>query len=216
MNFADCKYIIFDLDGTLTDPKEGITGSAVYALKELGYNVPKKSEIEWFIGPPLCKSFMDLTGCDENAGKCLVEKYRERYRITGVHENILYSGIYELLSALCDDGRILAIASSKPTVFVNMILDDFKIARFFTVVEGSDLAGKHVEKEDVLSSALSKLGNNAVMIGDRKFDIAAAKKFGIKSIGVRYGYGAYNELEESGADAIVNSPEELLQILLCE
>ncbi len=214
MTFRDCKYIIFDLDGTLTDPREGITGSAVYALASLGYSIPEKSEIEWFIGPPLLDSFMEYARCSEAEGLRLIEKYRERYKTIGVHENTLYPGIETLLSKLCAAGKILAVASSKPVVFVRQILDEFRLTNYFTVIEGSDLAGKHVEKEDVLSSALGKLGRDAVMVGDRKFDILAGRRFGLKTIGAGYGYAQGDELTEAGADVVVRTPAELTEILL--
>lgn len=214
MTFQDCRYIIFDLDGTITDPKEGITRSAVYALQTLGYPAPDKSELEWFIGPPLLRSFMEHTGCSEAAGKRLIEKYRERYKTIGVHENILYPGIETLLSELDAAGKILAIASSKPAVFVRQILGEFKLTKYFTVIEGSDMEGTHVEKEDVLKSALDKLGPGAVMIGDRKFDILAGQKFGLKTIGAGYGYAQGDELIRAGADIIAKTPAEIGEILL--
>lgn len=209
MRFKDIKYVIFDLDGTITDPKDGITKSAAYALEAFGYGSVEPYSLDWFIGPPLHKSFMEYTGCTEDEGMRLVEKYRERYRTIGVHENILYPGIKALLEYLRSAGKILAVASSKPTVFVNQILDDFGLKEYFTVIEGSDLAGKHVEKEDVLSSALSKLGNDAVMVGDRKFDIDAAHALGIQAIGVSYGYARAGELEEAGADCIASTPDDV-------
>ena len=217
MTFRDCNYVIFDLDGTITDPKEGITGCAVYALQAFGYGTPEKSELTWFIGPPLLHSFMEYTGCGEAEGNRLIQKYRERYSTIGVHENTLYPGIAELLHALRDAGKILAVASSKPTVFVEQILHEFALATYFTRIEGSDLEGKHVEKEDVLKTALRELGvsgGNAVMVGDRKFDIAAARKLGIKSIGAAYGYAQGDELLLAGADAIAQNPAELQKIIL--
>ena len=216
MRFRDCHYVIFDLDGTLTDPKEGITGSAVYALRKLGYPTPEPSEIEWFIGPPLLWSFRELTGCTEAEGRRLVEKYRERYEVFGVHENTMYPGVPELLDAMKDNGRLLAVASSKPAVFVRQILDEYRLTEYFTVIEGSDLEGKHVEKEDVLRTALLRLGDHrsAVMVGDRKFDILAARRFGLKTVGAAYGYAQGRELEEAGADKIASSPAEIQKIIL--
>ncbi len=216
MKFRDCRYVIFDLDGTLTDPRAGITGSAVYALRKLGYPTPEPSEIEWFIGPPLLWSFRELTGCTEAEGRRLVEKYRERYEVLGVHENTLYPGVHELLAALKANGRILAVASSKPAVFVRQILDEYRLTEYFTVIEGSDLEGKCVEKEDVLRMALARLGDhrNAVMVGDRKFDVLAARRFGLKTVGAAYGYAQGRELEEAGADKIASSPAEIQKIIL--
>lgn len=149
-------------------------------------------------------------------GRRLVEKYRERYEVFGVHENTMYPGVPELLAALKDNGRILAVASSKPAVFVRQILDEYRLTEYFTVIEGSDLEGKHVEKEDVLRTALLRLGDHrsAVMVGDRKFDILAARRFGLKTVGAAYGYAQGRELEEAGADQIASSPAEIRKIIL--
>ena len=217
--FSDCKYVIFDLDGTITDPKVGITTCAKFALTEMGYESQAKQDLSWMIGPPLLDTFMKITGCDQVEGQRLIDKYRERYSILGVHENTLYQGIENLLKHLKSAGKTLAIASSKPTFYVEQILDDFNIKEYFEVVQGSDMAGKHVEKEDVLKIALTKLGivqnenlQQAVMIGDRKFDILAAKSFGMKSIAVTYGYAVKGEWDNLKADAFVSSPTELISL----
>ena len=120
---SKCKYtyVLFDLDGTITDPRDGITKSAAYALESMGYGSVSPDTLDWFIGPPLHKSFMEYTGCSEQRAFELVEKYRERYRPVGVHENILYDGVPEMLSGLAASDAVLAVASSKPTVFVEKI-----------------------------------------------------------------------------------------------
>lgn len=217
--FSDCKYVIFDLDGTITDPKVGIITCAKFALKEMGYESKAEQDLTWMIGPPLLNTFMKITGCDEVEGQRLIAKYRERYSVSGVHENTLYPGIENLLKHLKDVGKILAIASSKPTLFVEQILDDFNLKEYFDVVQGSDMAGKHVEKENVLKITLSELGiaenanlSQAVMIGDRKFDILAAKKLGLKSIAVTYGYAVKGEWDNLKADAFVSSPAEIISL----
>lgn len=217
--FSDCKYVIFDLDGTITDPRVGITTCAKFALKEMGYETQAEQDLTWMIGPPLLNTFIKITGCDEDEGKRLIAKYRERYSVLGVHENILYPGIENLLKHLKESGKILAIASSKPTLFVEQILNDFNLKEYFDVVQGSDMAGKHVEKEDVLKIALSKLcitedvkPNQAVMVGDRKFDVLAAKSFGMKSIAVTYGYAVDGEWDNLKADAFASSPTEILSL----
>lgn len=205
------------MDGTITDPKVGITTCAKFALKEMGYESKAEQDLTWMIGPPLLNTFIKITGCDEDEGKRLIAKYRERYSVLGVHENILYPGIENLLKHLKESGKILAIASSKPTLFVEQILNDFNLKEYFDVVQGSDMAGKHVEKEDVLKIALSKLcitedvkPNQAVMVGDRKFDVLAAKSFGMKSIAVTYGYAVDGEWDNLKADAFVSSPTEII------
>ena len=217
--FSDCKYVIFDLDGTITDPKVGITTCAKFALKEMEYESRAEQDLTWMIGPPLLNTFIKITGCDEVEGQRLIDKYRERYRVLGVHENTLYPGIENLLKQLKDSGKILAIASSKPTFFVEQILDDFNLREYFNVVQGSDMAGKHVEKEDVLKIALSKLDitentklHQTVMVGDREFDILAAKSFGMKSIAVTYGYAVDGEWDNLKADAFASSPTEILSL----
>lgn len=214
--FSECKYVIFDLDGTITDPKVGITTSAKFALREMGYALQAEQDLRWMIGPPLADTFIKITGCDNQEAQRLIDKYRERYSVLGVHENTLYPGIRELLQALKNEDITLAIASSKPTFFVEQILDDFNIREYFTVVQGSDMAGKHVEKEDVLGFAIEKLAiseqdiKNAVMVGDRKFDAIAAKKLGLKAIAVTYGYAIDGEWENVQVDYFAKTPQEII------
>lgn len=214
--FSECKYVIFDLDGTITDPKVGITTSAKFALREMGYALQAEQDLRWMIGPPLADTFIKITGCDKQEAQRLIDKYRERYSVLGVHENTLYPGIRELLQALKNEDITLAIASSKPTFFVEQILDDFNIREYFTVVQGSDMAGKHVEKEDVLGFAIEKLAiseqdiKNAVMVGDRKFDAIAAKKLGLKAIAVTYGYAIDGEWENVQVDYFAKTPQEII------
>ena len=212
MNLA----IIFDLDGTITDPEVGITTSAKFALTEMGYKSQAEQDLRWMIGPPLADTFIKITGCDKQEAQRLIDKYRERYSILGVHENTLYPGIRELLQTLKSAGKTLAIASSKPTFFVEQILDDFNIKDYFTVIQGSDMAGKHVEKEDVLRFAIEKLGikeqelKNTIMVGDRKFDAIAAKKFGLKAIAVTYGYAIQGEWDNIQVDYFAQTPQDII------
>lgn len=214
--FSECKYVIFDLDGTITDPEVGITTSAKFALIEMGYKAQAEQDLRWMIGPPLADTFMKITGCDKHEAQRLIDKYRERYSVLGVHENTLYPGIRELLQTLKSAGKTLAIASSKPTFFVEQILDDFNIKDYFTVVQGSDMAGKHVEKEDVLRFAIDKLGikeqelKNTIMVGDRKFDAMAAKEFGLKAIAVTYGYAIQGEWDNIRVDYFAQTPQDII------
>ena len=214
--FSECKYVIFDLDGTITDPEVGITTSAKFALIEMGYKAQAEQDLRWMIGPPLADTFMKITGCDKHEAQRLIDKYRERYSVLGVHENTLYPGIRELLQTLKSAGKTLAIASSKPTFFVEQILDDFNIKDYFTVVQGSDMAGKHVEKEDVLRFAIDKLGikeqelKNTIMVGDRKFDAMAAKEFGLKAIAVTYGYAIQGEWDNIRVDYFAQTPQDVI------
>lgn len=220
-------YILFDLDGTLTDPKLGITGCVQYALRKLGMEVPDADALEPFIGPPLLDSFREFCGLDEETAAQAVRYYRERYAVDGLFENEAYPGIVQMLVRLQQAGCHLAVASSKPEVFVKKILEHFGMLSCFEVIVGSELDGSRVRKEEVLEEALRRLlGESAsldensaqavdvVMVGDRKFDVQGAKAYGIASVGVAYGYAAEGELEEAGADRIVETVQELEEALL--
>lgn len=215
------QYILFDLDGTLTDPKIGITTCVQYALHKMGIEEPDPDRLEPFIGPPLIDSFREFYAMNEEEAVRAVEYYRERFSTVGLFENEVYSGIPELLARLKKDGRKLAIASSKPTVYVKKILEYFSIYEYFDIIVGSELDGTRCRKEEVVEEALEQLSaddkfrkRDAVMIGDRKFDIEGAKAHEIPSIGVNYGYAADNELMEAGADCVVGNVKELSEVLL--
>lgn len=215
------QYLLFDLDGTLTDPKVGITTCVQYALHSLGIEEPDLDKLEPFIGPPLKESFRQFYHLNEEQVEEAVKKYRERFQDVGLFENELYKGIPEMLRTLQSKGVFLAVASSKPTVFVQRILEHFQIAKYFKVVVGSELDGTRVEKEEVVKEALSQLfGDKPIqydkvyMIGDRKFDIEGARAIGVESVGVAYGYGSMEELKAAKADYIVRDVEELQKFLL--
>lgn len=211
------EYILFDLDGTLTDPKVGITTCVQYALASVGIDEPDLDKLEPFIGPPLHESFMEFYGFDREAAMKLVEKYRERFNDIGIFENSIYPGIADMLKTLKEAGCRLSIASSKPTVLVERILDYFDIGKYFDAVVGSNLDGTRTKKEEVVEEALHRLScvkDRTAMVGDRRFDIEGARAFGLTGIGVSYGYAAENELEEAGADDIVDTVEELQNLLL--
>lgn len=217
------KYLLFDLDGTLTDPKVGITTCVQYALKEFGIDEPDLDKLESFIGPPLKDSFMQFYGMSEEQAQKALEKYRERFSDVGMFENEVYAGIPQMLHTLQSKGIFLAVASSKPTVFVEKILEHFNIRKYFKVVVGSELDGTRTNKDEVVQEALNQLfGENPIqkeqvyMIGDRKFDVEGAKALEIESVGVAYGYGSMEELKEAKADYIVRSVEELEKFLLRE
>lgn len=212
------QYILFDLDGTLTDPKIGITSCVQYALHKLGIEEPDLDELEPFIGPPLTDSFREFYGFDDETVQQAVIYYRERFSTVGLFENDIYPGIAQMLERLKQAERRLAVASSKPTVFVKQILEHFEILSYFDVIVGSELDGTRAKKEEVVEEALRQLlcdgnGHDIVMVGDRKFDVEGAKAYGIDSIGVAYGYAACGELEEAGADVIVETVEELEKAL---
>ena len=213
------KYLLFDLDGTLTDPKIGICTCVQYALAAFGIQEPDLDKLEPFIGPPLKESFMEFYHMSKEQAEGAVEKYRERFQEKGIFENKIYKGVPGMLRALRSKGMVLAVASSKPTVFVRRILEHFHIARYFDVVVGSELDGTRAEKEEVVEEALKQLGILTVpvekrhslcaMAGDRKFDIQGAKAYGLTGIGVRFGFAKDGELEEAGAEFIAETVEEL-------
>lgn len=217
------EYLLFDLDGTLTDPKLGITTCVQYALRSFGIEEPNLDKLEPFIGPPLKDSFIQFYGFDEKQAEAAVDKYRERFQDIGLFENEIYPGIREMLRVLKKKGMHLAVASSKPTVFVERILEHFKIRKYFEVVVGSELDGRRVNKDEVVQEALSQLFSGGLverdkvyMIGDRKFDVEGARAQEVESIGVSYGYGSIEELKEAGADYIVRTVGELENLLYRE
>jgi len=214
------KYtnILFDLDGTLTDPKSGITRSVAYALKSFGIEVKDLDSLCKFIGPPLRVSFRDFYGFSEDDCTKAVEKYREYFREKGMFDNKVYPGIESLLKNLKHSGRKLYIATSKPTVFAVKILEHFNLLSYFEYVAGSELDGTRDNKSDVIRFALQQnnLTNltDVVMVGDRKHDVIGARENNIDVIGVLYGYGSKAELIESGADFIAETVEELSELLV--
>ncbi len=215
------QYLLFDLDGTLTDPKVGITTCVQYALKALGIDEPDLDKLEPFIGPPLKDSFQEFYQMSDEQAQEAVKKYRERFETVGIFENSIYDGIPHLLRTLKENGLHLAVASSKPTVFVRKILEHFHIDKYFEVVVGSELDGTRVKKEEVVQEALRQLFKDkpiavdkVYMIGDRKFDIEGAKAMQVDSVGVAYGYGSMEELKAAHADYIVRTVEELQRFLL--
>ena len=215
------NYILFDLDGTLTDPKVGICTCAQYALKAFDIEEPDLDKLEPFIGPPLKDSFMQYYGLSEEQALVAIEKYRERFSVTGKYENKIYEGIPALLSNLKDYGYHLAVASYKPECFVKDILNHFNIAKYFEVIVGSELDGERVEKSEVIHEALNQLFHygkirkeQVVMIGDRKFDIEGAKEMGVTSIAVTYGYGSREELTAAEPDYIVESVAEVHSLFM--
>lgn len=212
------KYLLFDLDGTLTDPKVGITKAVAYALKKFKQLDVDLDALTKFIGPPLKDSFMRFYGFSEQDADLAIQYYREYFSETGIFENEVYPGIRDMLDVLKHDGRyVLAVATSKPTVFAERIIEHFGLKDYFTCVVGSNLDGTRSKKAEVIQEVLRVLNvsqlDEVVMIGDREHDILGAKQVGVRSIGVLYGYGSYEELEGAGAGYIVKQVEEL-RILL--
>lgn len=216
-------YVLFDLDGTLTDPKEGICKSVQYALRAQGIEEPDLDKLEPFIGPPLLQGFEELYGMDEEKADEAVKKYRERYYTIGVYENRLYPGMKEFLSALVKKGICLAVASGKPQELVEKVLEHFGIMQYFRVVAGSDIKVKRMEKRAVMEKVFGQLfpeGNipvqDILMVGDRRYDVEGAAFFGLKCAAVSYGYGEEEELRKAGAAYITDNLEDLSAIITGE
>lgn len=214
------KYILFDLDGTLTDPEEGITKCVAYALEDLGYKVEDLRTLRKFIGPPLADSFMQYYGFTKEQADAAIAKYRERFSPIGVFENRVYEGIPEMLDKLVKAGKVLALSTSKPWVFAEKILDKFELSGYFTVIVGSELDGRLTDKADVIAETLSRLGvgeddkPSCIMVGDRLHDVRGAKKTGIECLGVYYGFAEKGELESEGAEYIAKTVKDTENILL--
>lgn len=211
------EFILFDLDGTLTDPKEGITKCVAHALKHFGIE-REPDDLISFIGPPLKEQFMEYIGTDEKGGEEAVRIYRERFAPIGIFENRIYDGVLQMLDTLKNRGKRMAIATSKPSVFARQIADKYGISPFLEAVVGSELDGTNTNKADVIKIAMETIGaaeNNTIMVGDRMHDCIGAKKNNIPCIGVLYGYGSREELCQSGAYKIAENIEQLKEIL-CE
>jgi phosphoglycolate phosphatase len=204
--------LLFDLDGTLTDPKEGIVNSILNALNKLGIHENNIDELDKFIGPPLRESFLkryNLT--NELADKAMLY-YREYFSVKGIYENKLYPGVNELLESLTSRNYKLYVATSKPTIYSQEILNYFKIYRYFKVVMGSNFDNTMTDKTEIIAYMISSLGlkaSHSVMIGDRKHDIIGGKNNSMKTIGVTYGYGSLQELLSCHPDFIVNECREI-------
>ena len=209
----DLEAIYFDLDGTLTDPKPGITRSIQYALQKLDHpTMPTEDELTWCIGPPLRASFVRLLGAETSADLA-VSYYRERFSDVGLYENGVYDGIGAVLTKLGAAGHRLFVATSKPHVFAERIIDHFGLRDHFERVFGSELDGTRVDKSHLLEYALKQASVDparTLMIGDRSHDMVGAKNNGMKGIGVLYGYGTRDELLDAGAHHVCATPEAIL------
>lgn len=208
--------ILFDLDGTLTDPKVGITRSVQYALDKFGLQA-ELDDLVPFIGPPLHESFQVFYAFNEKQAVQAVAYYREYYSERGLYENAVYPGIAGLLQRLREQKRELAVATSKPTFFAEKVLKHFNLDLFFSLIAGSNLDGTRTDKTEVIRFALQQLSSyspkRVVMVGDRKHDIIGARNCGIDSIAVAYGYGSTTELAQAAPTTLVHSVEELGRLL---
>lgn len=210
-------YYVFDLDGTLTNPVEGITGSVMYALKKLNIEGVERKDLLKFIGPPLTDSFSKYFGLEGEENEAAVSYYRETFAVKGMFENEIYEGIEELLDTLSKNGKKIYLATSKPEEYAVPILENLSILKYFDFVAGNTLKDDRLTKESVIEYLLKTKDidpKDAVMVGDRKFDIIAGHRFGLTTVGVTFGFAEENELENAGADYIADSVSSLKEILL--
>ncbi len=212
------QYILFDLDGTLTNSQLGITTCVAYALESFRIHTENPEELRKFIGPPLKESFVKYYNMTDGEGDRAVEKYRERFATVGLYENEVYAGIPELLQKLKAQGKTLLVATSKPTVYSDKILEHFGLKEYFSYIAGSELDGTRVNKAEVIQYALEQMkiteSEKIVMIGDKEHDMIGAGICGVDSIGVLYGFGEREELENHGATYIAETVSDLEKILL--
>lgn len=211
--------ILFDLDGTVTDPKEGITRAAAYALRCAGRGEADPDSLTDFIGPPLHLIFPKHCGLNEEETDQAIRDFRVYYVERGWRENVPYAGMAEFLDALCKAGKKLIIATSKPEDTARKILDYFDLSRYFTFICGARAGDKaSSDKASVIQNALSRAGEtgSVIMVGDRSYDVVGAHALSLQAVGVLYGYGSREELTAAGADYLAANLEELKKILLQE
>ena len=212
------KYCLFDLDGTLTDPAPGITASVAYALEKFGIEVSERAELNKIIGPPLVYSFKTYFGFTDDMAKQALLYYRERFSAGGLYENEIYPGIAELLKNIKAGGGKVILATSKPEEFAAMILEHFDILKHFEFVAGNTLDETRPEKRQVIEHIINNYpdisSENTVMVGDREYDVLAAKEFSLPSVGVLFGYGSLEELKTAGADMLAEDVPALGALLI--
>lgn len=211
------KNILFDLDGTISNSKEGITKCVQYALQSFDIYEENLSKLESFIGPPLVDSFMKYYNFSETKAKEATKKYRQRYSEIGVHEAEIYPNVEECLIELKNRNFFIGLASSKPEDFCKTVLEDFNIIQYFDDIVGATLDGKISSKKDVLEEVFSRNNNlkkeDSLLIGDTVYDILGAKYIGIPCIGVSYGFGKVEEMKKAGATTIIDDIPELVDLL---
>lgn len=209
--------ILFDLDGTLTDPYQGITRCISHALLALNRPPPPQVDLKWCIGPPLKNSFTKLLASEnDKLAEEALSIYRERFSSVGLFENELYEGIPDALRALQEKGHILYVATSKPAFYAKQIIGHFSLQRYFRTIHGSELDGTRSDKTELLSHILLSEGitsSDTLMVGDRKHDMIGAKANGVYGVGVLWGYGTRDELEASGAHLCITKPGELAALI---
>lgn len=207
------RYVLFDLDGTLTDSAEGIINSVIYALRKKGIEETDRAKLQAFVGPPLADSFIKYYGVSPEEARELIAAYREYFVPTGWRENRVYDGIPEALGRLQAQGKHLAVATSKPEPFAKKILEYFGLDRYFELIRGASLDERLSRKEQVIACVLEQFGpdcaREAVMVGDREHDVIGARLNSLPCIGVLYGYGSRRELADAGAVSFCETPADL-------
>ncbi|MCL6242339.1 HAD-IA family hydrolase [Acinetobacter amyesii] len=209
------KNILIDLDGTLTDPKVGITTSARYGLAKIGHPISDETNIDWIIGPPLKASLAKILNVDVHnvlADQALLG-YRERFAVTGLFENKVYPAVADTLATLQQQGFRLYVATAKPTVYARQILEHFDLAQYFTVIYGSELNGERTNKGDLIEYILQQEQLDAkecVMVGDREYDILGARRNAVQSIAVSYGYGSAEEIQTATPTLVIDRFNDLI------
>ncbi len=212
------NYILFDLDGTITESAPGIMNSARYALKHFGIEAPPVEKLKKFVGPPLFESFTQMFGIPEAEANEAIRVYREYYAEKGIFENEVYDGIEDMLKALVDGGKTVALATSKPEVYARKILVHFGLDKYFTQICGIPLEDEKMTKAQVIATCLKKLGSpdksRVLMVGDRDYDVKGANQNGIGCLGVLFGYGDREELESAGAIMIAEAANEIAELII--
>ncbi len=208
------KYLFFDLDGTVINSEDGIFNAVEYAIRKMGFKPQKRSELLHYIGPPLARTFSSDYNLDAETAMQTVNAYREYYSVKGIFECRLYDGVKEMLEKL-HESHTLVLATCKPTVMATRILEHFALSDLFTLISGPELDGTRGEKDEVVAYAMEKLAiknpSDVLMIGDRRDDVCGAKKCGIESAGVLWGFGTREELTTAGADYLLATPQDAVQ-----
>ena len=209
------ENVLFDLDGTLTDPGIGITNSVWYALKLRNIEVASREELFSFIGPPLLNSYMQYYGLEEDDARQAITDFRVYFEKSGIFENEIYEGIPAMLKTLTEAGKRVYLATSKPETTAIEILHKFDLAKYFEVICGATFDTNRVHKADVIAYLLAQIGNpqDVLMVGDTEFDVTGAAAHGIDTIGVAWGYGKVEAMEKAGAIAIAHNMQELLELI---
>lgn len=214
----EADVVLFDLDGTITDSAPGIVNSIRYSLAKHGMAVPEEQELRKFVGPPLKEQFQKVFGLSDTEGEQMVDSYREYYGTKGIYENRVYEGVPDMLSRLKSAGLRIMMATSKPEKYARMIAEHFGFAKYFEWIGGACMDGTRTDKYEVIEYVLDACGvrerDRVIMVGDRSHDMIGAKRAGLHSLGVLYGYGPREELEQSGAELLAGTPGEAADLIL--